>query len=543
MELFHRFLLPAMCSVCLAFLCASGIAETGWSEAKRARAEAAGRQRRVIFNDDSEELAYEGANTVDGFLALRLKPLVGTHVDTISWSVLGNWGDAPSYDSKVQPIHGDAQGGPPPGHRPYALNLKAVIEAGHCPLQIVVDFAHDNGMEAFASMRMNDVHDSFVEGLQTRWKKQHPELLVATNGMLPARQLYVTAQDFAHEEVRKRKLEIIEEIAERYDIDGFELDYIRHPVLFSRVMRGEPAAEEETEIMTSLMRRIRQLTEGTAARRGRPILVAARVPDTAELSANIGLDVRAWLAEDLVDILIVGGGYAPFTLPPAELTEMAHQYGVMVYPCINQGPAQTVSDGAFLECVRALAANWYQAGADGIYIWNLAVPFLGKSGEDLTNTRQRFYACLSEIGDPRALAGKAKLFCVDGPVFHHYTFVSSEPPLPVTLKEGVVARIPLVVGDDVEAATGLPAQMTLTMKLKGPAEEKALLCRLNDVTLMEGEFVTLDAENFKYEMSYPVTAHPLKMGRNFLEISLKTGPTGPVQFNGVRLKLEYQGRE
>ena len=51
--------------------------------------------------------------TPEGFLRHRSAPLAGTHVDTISWSVLGSWADAPVYDSKVQPFYGDAHGGPP----------------------------------------------------------------------------------------------------------------------------------------------------------------------------------------------------------------------------------------------------------------------------------------------------------------------------------------------------------------------------------------------------------------------------------------------
>ena len=39
------------------------MSSTDWSETKRARVEAAQRPRRVIFNDDTHELALEEANT------------------------------------------------------------------------------------------------------------------------------------------------------------------------------------------------------------------------------------------------------------------------------------------------------------------------------------------------------------------------------------------------------------------------------------------------------------------------------------------------
>ena len=66
--------------------------------------------------------------------------------------------------------------------------------------------------------------------------------------------LYVTAQDFSHPQVRDRKFEIVKEVCRRYDIDGVDLNFIRHPMFFSRGMRGEPASKAEIEIMTGLLR-------------------------------------------------------------------------------------------------------------------------------------------------------------------------------------------------------------------------------------------------------------------------------------------------
>ena len=160
--------------------------QNNWSPEKRARVEAAGRPRRIIFNDDTHELALEEAKTPEGFLGHRIAPLVQTQVGTIAWSVLCGQFDAPVYDSKIQPIYGDAHGGDVSYWRNVTANVKALAQAGHCPLKLVVDFAHNHCMEAFASMRMNDVHDSFMDANgMTLWKKTHPEFMVDTHGMLP----------------------------------------------------------------------------------------------------------------------------------------------------------------------------------------------------------------------------------------------------------------------------------------------------------------------------------------------------------------------
>merc|ERR1711969_309109 len=88
----------------------AGSAEASPRELRQA---ALARRRRIIFNDDTYESSRADADTADGFLRRRLQPLVGTPVDTLSFSVLGGWGDAPIYDSRVQPVFGAAHGGPP----------------------------------------------------------------------------------------------------------------------------------------------------------------------------------------------------------------------------------------------------------------------------------------------------------------------------------------------------------------------------------------------------------------------------------------------
>ena len=98
------------------------------------RRRAASRQRRLIFNDDTHELALAEANTPAGFLGHRISPLAGTQVGTIAWSVLCGQFDAPAYDSQVQPIYGDAQGGPVRYWEKVTTNVKALAQTHHCPL-------------------------------------------------------------------------------------------------------------------------------------------------------------------------------------------------------------------------------------------------------------------------------------------------------------------------------------------------------------------------------------------------------------------------
>ena len=513
-----------------------------WSETKRARVEAAQRRRRIIFNDDTHELALEDANTPEGFLAHRIAPLAETQVGTISWSVLCGQFDAPAYDSKVQQIYGDAQGAPVKYWHRVTENVKTLAREYRCPLHLVCDFSHGHDMEAFASVRMNDVHDSFMDAnAMTVWKRTHPEFMVNTRGTLPEFELYTTAQDFSHEAVRQRKLEIVEEICQRYDVDGFELDYIRHPVLFSRRMHGEPCTADEIDIITSMMGEIRSLTDAAAKRRGRSLLIAVRVPDTFTTCLDNGMDVEAWLRHDLIDILIIGGGYAPWSLPVETWVEEAKPYGVPVYPCVNLGKES-------LPLVRGLASNWYRAGARGLYFWNLGTPFEFMTGDELIEARHRCYACVHEVGDADMLVGKDKLFSVDsatGGILPYYAHLSAPRLLPIeskrgALRTGVIGRLPLVVGDDV--ALYPPTRATLTVGFDDPSWKNALLVRLNGEALTDGQFASAMEGQMDCQLAYDVRVPPLRTGRSVVELAARNDvplPEGIVTILELDLTLEY----
>lgn len=514
------------------------MSNSDWSDAKRARVEAAARKRRIIFNDDTHELALEDANTPEGFLAHRIAPLAGTDVGTISWSVLCGQFDAPAYDSTVQPIYGDAQGAPLKYWHRVTENVKTLAREYRCPLHLVCEFAYEHKMEAFASVRMNDVHDSFMDAnALTVWKRTHPEYMVDTRGTLPEFELYMTAQDFSYRAVRQRKLEIIEEICERYDVDGFELDYIRHPVLFSRRMRGEPCTPDESTIITTMMHQIRGLTDAAAARRGRPMLIAARVPDTFATCLDNGMDAVKWMAEDLVDILIIGGGYAPWAVPVQAWVQAAQPHGVPVYPCVNQGKES-------LPVVRGLASNWYRAGADGLYFWNLGTPFEFMTGDKLIEARRRCYACLNEVGAADTIADKTKVFSIDsatGGILPYYAHLSAPRLLPLkskhgTLRTGVIARLPLMVGDDI--ASNPPARVTLTVVFDDPAWKEAFLIRFNGEPLTDGQFVFSQTD---CELEYNLNVPP-KTGLNLVEIVARNDMTLPdsiVTIVAMWMTVEY----
>ena len=99
-------------------------------------------------------------------------------------------------------------------------------------------------------------------------------------------------------------------------------------------MRLESVGRTNIELMTTMIREIRKVSEEEGLSRGRPILLAARIPEDEPLSLSIGLDVRKWLQEGLVDVLAVGR-WQEFTIPVSAISDLAHQHHVPVYPLVN----------------------------------------------------------------------------------------------------------------------------------------------------------------------------------------------------------------
>lgn len=337
-------------------------ASTSMSSARRV---AARRIRRMIMNNDGNDIRNtppETAKTPEYFLSRRTSPLVGSHVDSIFYcSGVFNYYTHRSDETELLQ-----------GNDEQAWYARELIEQGMDSLEIMTGFCHQHDIEVFWSMRMNDHHDSYTPYLLPQWKKDHPELLMGRpEDTFPYVEGKWSMVDYTHEEVRNKVFRIIEDVATRYDVDGIEYDFFRHPAYFKPQMLGEPVTQAHCDMMTGLLERIRTMTDEVAARRGRPMLISVRMPDAPDFAKAMGLDIEAWLEHDLVDI-VTGGGY--FKLRPWEsLAQLGRKYDVPVYACFV---SRRIMSGGEPEADSALprwrgeALNAWNAGVNGIYTFN-----------------------------------------------------------------------------------------------------------------------------------------------------------------------------
>ena len=277
-------------------------------------------------------------------------------------------------------------------------------------------------------------------------------------------------------------MSILREAAENYDFDGIELDFARVcPVL-------PPGHQwEYRDRLTDFIRATREMLLEIERKRGRPLLLAARVPENLEGCHFDGIDAETWAQEELLDIFVMG--CRSFDVDIAAFRRITAGTNIKLYPCIDDHHASDGYQWPPIEVMRGVAANWYQQGADGIETFNFA--HATPEGTDRTvgqmylekgwGTHRQAYR---EMGDSDALKHEDKIFVVQRRGGGHGTTVIPNPEdwstprfmyfntnmfgsLPAPLdNDGVVdTLLTIAVADDVAAEADRVDQIALRLLL------------------------------------------------------------------------------
>ncbi|MFP4029237.1 MAG: hypothetical protein ACLFWL_15730 [Candidatus Brocadiia bacterium] len=227
-----------------------------------------------------------------------------------------------------------------------------------------------HGISPWLSMRMNDIHnvndrDSYIHS--DFWRK-NPELWRVQYRF---NQWQDRALDYGRQKVREHVFKLVNELVERYDFDGLELDWMRFGFHFRPGHEGEGV-----RLLTEFTQRIRDLLGQWEKKRGHHIRLGARVPSRPRSAVGLGMDAVRWARQDLVDWLVVTPFWATIEPDmPVELwrdllagtgVELCAGLEVLLRPYPGARPLQTNS----LETVRAAALSLLHRGADRIYLFN-----------------------------------------------------------------------------------------------------------------------------------------------------------------------------
>ena len=154
-------------------------------------------QRTIYFNDARHYylFVHEPPMRIEDAWG-PIDEVAGTAVDTFIYGV--SRGDGMFYPSKVALRFGaDQDGFDMAAYWRVWQNMQSLIDRGLDPLQVLIDRAHDKGMDFFASLRMGD-----HPGLDTKYT-------LAGGG-----------RGYVHQEVRDFQFALLQELATDYPVDG-----------------------------------------------------------------------------------------------------------------------------------------------------------------------------------------------------------------------------------------------------------------------------------------------------------------------------------
>ena len=503
---------------------------------------------RVIYEGEwNDIMCVDYPLTKEKLLAEDMHPLLNTQVDALTYNLCSSDGYCCELE-KGELLMRSVEKFDDAWCWRYRENTKKLIEAGANPPDIAVDYGHRYGMKVFPVVRMNDHHDMWFRFELSDFKKEHPEYLLGedvdweqywASGPPPdkcppgsLKSIIWGVFDFAHEAVRIHKLAIIREFITRWDNDGIMLDFDREPIYFHD---GTDAHNQQ--LMTDLVRQVRATLDEVAAQRGKEQYLMVKLLPQIQPTIDRGLDIRTWLAEDLVQVIVPGSGYGAVSLELEPWLELVADHNCWIYPPNNQWKP--------VEQTRGWALAMHRAGAHGLYLFNWGHLLYGHPAGTIPQAQRvgtvwyreahpDYYRMLSEIGEVRTLEYKNKRYVLDsishervpgesGKLRREYRAIDNIV-LPVTLSVGS-HEVDFQFGDDLLAAQqrGLSPCVTLRMKIVNYTEPDQFSVKVND-TALSNDMRTTRAEFIMSNdtwVEYPVPPELLKVGYNGVEIVME----------------------
>lgn len=379
-----------------------------------------GAHRRVLYDNDCLSRYTGASRQYDDAASLRayaIEPYVGQDVRALVWC---------TGESLFVAYRSSAAGWPyswvtttlPDGHPRAKEDMYELfnLETPTSPVEVLALRGTQIGIEVWSNHRMNQFEPEdeklyFLNGKDWGTFKQYRQL--AYRGDYLAGRPYLS---YAHQEYRTKIRELLVEQANLPNVSTVHMDFCRWPWLVGwppSLMQAYTAQynvdpRKETTVagsqrwmkfratpVTEFMRSVRQAIPGTQ--------ISVRAPHFGWLEG--GMDLEAWIAEGLIDILIPSVAHNNETFWPhlSTFKNMIAGTNIKLYGGIQHyryksGRLPRQDDEAVsTELYQARAYEFYQAGYDGIFIFNnwdgarnLAI--LGVLGDRVKNRKWRTFA-------------------------------------------------------------------------------------------------------------------------------------------------------
>jgi hypothetical protein len=433
----------------------------------------------------------------------------------------------------------------------------------------LIKHGHKRGKEVWWGLRMNEVErgdlaayetvggaPKIAQDVRNPVKAAHPDWLIRS-------WWWQGLWNYAVKEVRDYRLSIIREVVEQYDFDGVHLDFLR------ATPHLPPGKQwENREHLTSFMHEVRSMLQSQAAKRGRPFLLAVRVPDSVEGCHADGLDIETWAREGLVDVLILGTrtinvDVASFRRAMAG----AHVKLMPSFDCYHATDGYHGDQSPDLLC--GVFGNYLHQGADGVGTFNHIAgrPEIAQK----IGIRQQPFPFVSEalttIGSLNTMTGKPRYYPLDRrggyPYGEGHGSSNKDAPLPIELRnDQSPSTLTIPIWEPVKSSTAARLRLVLfqhvesdevALQLNGTVLKRDLVdAQWKDPRIFSPDpqpstvspvaLVKSTATQKLTRLEFLVPAEILKLGDNSITISLnRKGPFPPSKYVKVeKVELHLQ---
>jgi hypothetical protein len=412
---------------------------------------------RIIYNDDSGH-SFNGKTPTPEDITRKVDEVAAGGADVLLISACDQ---RTYYPSKVWQTHwegfkeGDRSffGDIPEEQIAHRMNYIGNMArlAQQCDyLETALSRCRQRGIAPGVTLRMNDMHDAPWPSshLFSRFYKEHPQFHLKP---LDGRSWGAKGLDYAHSEVREHFLAIVRELAQSYDFDVLELDFLRFPFYFDR-----NDIDRHCHTMTGFIREVRRVLDMT----GRRIALIPRVASSPDTARRLGFDVQAWASEEIVDGITTANFVA--TCWVLAIEEFRELVGPRIAVYAGTDVSADERDGLPVrylpeshEMLRGFAAGNLAAGADGIHTFNF---FLARDHRPVT--AEEFYGGLREMRSLEHARGKPRIHLLSAGALMPECDMPDQ--IPVSIRSGREQKFEMLL-----VAEGEGAEVTVLVYFDG----------------------------------------------------------------------------
>lgn len=284
--------------------------------------------------------------------------------------------------------------------REIAPYLVDAVESGNDLFGKFLKYLRLIGKETFITYRMNDVHGANDPNHwgNSNFRKQHPNLLVDPSAVSENKSDWMSyCLDYSQDEVQNYILNSLADLADKYDVDGFQLDWMRFP----RHLSGNDAWEKRSAL-TYFVSRVRDMLNEFGKFRDHKILLSVRIPTWLEGCRLVGIDIAEWVNKKLIDFITLAPFLSSdFYIPIKDFRSLISNYDIPIYAGTDlnhSGRCHTT------ESYRAWALCMFDQGFDGINLFNFPcwTEYIAEQP----------YEWIGDLNEPSKLKNKPALYTI-----------------------------------------------------------------------------------------------------------------------------------